>query len=80
MTQRIAAHYQGGAFAAAWVSAIQKLGEQMQLCPDNVQLTLTAPELVCVSQLLAGNKHVLSLTVHSQPGEHHYLIVVHNTK
>ena len=54
------------------MSAAQKLGEQMQICPDNVQLILTAPELVCVSELLAGNEHVLSLTVHSQPGVHQF--------
>ena len=67
-SQRIAVRYQKGDFAAAWMSAKPKLGEQMQLCPDDVQLTLTPPELVCVAQLLAGNKTVESLTVHSQPG------------
>ncbi|DBA78190.1 TPA: hypothetical protein ACH3X2_008152 [Trebouxia sp. C0005] len=61
-TQRIAGHYEETAFCHTWAAAAQKLADQAAQT-ERLHLSLSADELVCVSQLLPVHRHIKQLTV-----------------
>ncbi len=70
-TQRIAGHYEETALCHTWAAAAQKLAEQAAHT-ERLHLSVSADELVCVSQLLPEHRHIKQLTVSglSHTGQH----------